>query len=516
MSFSEPSDKSPPDNVKEISFKVPARLRLGTKDLRLERLSGYGLSEMMAYFENHKAGHKKWAEWGGAAGRRWARRIWGKYGEQIMARLKEDQAEQDTAPTVEPNEMYADTVYLAGGPTSFVDLHAAHQADESADKIRELTYQFQDLTWNILNDSAITNKTAAIKALTNEYTSLIDETLDDTAVEVDDTAEADVLELAEFAGHALKLTESESGTNRRAPLDLDVVIIQPGFGNKKDNHYYSEAMLKECAQVFVGAKMYTTDHRVSEKSERTEVSKIREMVGFHDGAPVGRAAVFDPDFAEKVRNRADAGELQSLECSILAGGSARPGLVGGKNAKIVEAITDVNSIDWVTRAGAGGHALRLSESEVNTMSDEKEKELAELEEVKIEEGEEAADAQAPAADTDEAPQGDEAKEPQGDEAKTVEPTESEPVKLSEADVSALIPDHLPEQTRTRLLAETYQTEQDAKAAIVAEVDYLRAVTGSGKPFGTASSAPAPVVDLSEAAEQNIETHKAVSAKYFGG
>jgi hypothetical protein len=102
-------------------------------------------------------------------------------------------------------------------------------------------------------------------------------------------------------------------------------------------------MLKECADVFVGAKMYSTDHREGEKSVRTEVSLIKEIVGYHEGAPIGRAKVFHPDFAELVRNRAEAGELQSLECSILANGTARKGEVDGKTAKVVESMSRIES-----------------------------------------------------------------------------------------------------------------------------------------------------------------------------
>src|SRR5690606_27114494 len=74
--------------------------------------------------------------------------------------------------------------------------------------------------------------------------------------------------------------------------------------------------------------------------------------------------VYDPLFAQKVRNRAKLGTLENLQASILASGTARPGFEeGGRKGKLVESITNAFSVDWVTRAGAGGRAVRLVENE---------------------------------------------------------------------------------------------------------------------------------------------------------
>jgi phenylpyruvate tautomerase PptA (4-oxalocrotonate tautomerase family) len=51
-----------------------------------------------------------------------------------------------------------------------------------------------------------------------------------------------------------------------------------------------------------------------------------------------------------------------LKASIFASGTAREGEVDGQKAKIVEAVTKVHSVDWVTEAGAGGQALSLAEA----------------------------------------------------------------------------------------------------------------------------------------------------------
>jgi hypothetical protein len=56
-----------------------------------------------------------------------------------------------------------------------------------------------------------------------------------------------------------------------------------------------------------------------------------------------------------------------LNVSIQASGTAKPFELDGRKGKIVETINPEGAnVDWVTRAGAGGHALRLAESAEET------------------------------------------------------------------------------------------------------------------------------------------------------
>jgi len=151
-----------------------------------------------------------------------------------------------------------------------------------------------------------------------------------------------------------------------SPVIVEVALITPGWGNKRDNNYYSREMLEKNAKKFEGAKMYATDHREHEKSVITEVSQILECpIGFTpEGGPIAKVGIFDPIFAESVKNRAKLGKLQDLACSILASGRVRPGFEqDGRKGQYVESITSVSSVDWVTKAGAGGRALSLAETE---------------------------------------------------------------------------------------------------------------------------------------------------------
>jgi hypothetical protein len=264
------------------------------------------------------------------------------------------------------------------GAHSFADLQAAEQATAATIRVAELSHQFPTLAGNLMNDETVTDKVSAFRALADEFVALVTETLSPAAItaayETDKPAPPPEQPPAKFAesrdlADAVTFPEiAEASTAApRDPLTVEVKLIKPGWGNKRDNHYYSPDVLARDAHVFEGVKMYATDHKEGEKSERTEVSVIEKIERFDtDGSPVARVKIFDPAFAEKTRNREQSGHLQSLECSILAYGSAREGTApDGRKGNIVESITSAQSVDWVTKAGAGGHALRLAECEAN-------------------------------------------------------------------------------------------------------------------------------------------------------
>jgi len=286
---------------------------------------------------------------------------------------------------------------------------------------------------------------------------------------------------AEFAesavGHVISLAEAVPA-DTIVPLHLDVALITPGWGNKRDNHYYPREVVERDAGVFAGVKMFETDHRQDEKSTRTWVSTVKEIAGFtDDGAPIAKVSVHDKNFAERLIALHKDNLLEKMECSILAAGMARKGKIDGKKAHIVESITNADSVDWVTRAGAGGRALGLSESENGGTMDDKEKEtdLEEAEEVTISEQE--------------------------------EPETPAPVKLAEDEVSkALDGTNLPDASKKRLVESDYLTKAELDAAIVAEIAYVKEVTGSGKVFGQGGSTPVELTpeEIAERADKRYE------------
>jgi len=272
----------------------------------------------------------------------------------------------------------------------------------------------------------------------------------------------------EIDGHVLEIIEDADGAS--APLKLRFVIIEPGFGNKKMGRYYPPAMLKENAHKFEGAKMYTTNHRDGEKSVRTEAGIVlKSPVGFTDtGGVIGEAGIFDEVFARNVRNRAALGVLSSLENSVYGDGTMRKGRVNGKEAMVVEAIDTVASVDWVTKAGAGGRALEIVENEEGGQEDMKQEivEEAAVAEVEPEEG--------------------------GTEAASVVEVEVEgdaqTGPLAEAAVAETV-DHtsLPAAFKTALKVGEYADDAALAEAVRQAIADYSAATGSGKPFGLGAS-----------------------------
>lgn len=302
-----------------------------------------------------------------------------------------------------------------------------------------------------------------------------------------ETEETAVEELAESeSGSVVELIEDGKGDE---PLILNVAVIQPGWGNRAHNHYYAKDMLKRDAGIFEGVKMYTTDHRSDEKSVRTEVSQVLKCpVGFTEaGAPIARIGVFDETFAKSIRNRHKLGVLNSLHCSILASGKVRPGdfELNGRKGRYVEAITSAQSVDWVTQAGAGGHALSLAESEVEIVKGKngkgKEK-VEELEEVELREGD------TPVTETE------------------------QPTLLSEAEIDGILNEtNLPDASKGRMREQQWQSEYDLKSAVVSEIQYIKQITNGGRPVQVGSGSAGQAVGLDEVNKRRDR----VNAKFLG-
>ena len=355
--------------------------------------------------------------------------------------------------------------------TSFAQLRAHEQAEKLSDDVRSMTGAFTEMLWNIVSGLE-ENKLEAMRVLSDEYMIEIEKIIGQSQpMEGGDpvsTQEDGSITLAESFESVVVLQEDGEKPDITY---LDVQVIRPGWGNQRDNHYYPAEMLRRDAGQFVGAKMYETDHRDDEKSTRTWVSTVKEITGFtDDGAPIARVAVHDPDFASRVRNLNSAGLLDKMECSILAYGTAKKFEKEGRKGSVVESLTGVSSVDWVTRAGAGGKVLNISESE------------PEAENIETT----AADEQP--ADVTEA-----------QDTAPIEIRETEPVLEQDKVKTMLLASRLPVQAQERLGETAYRDIEQLQAAIASEKEYIKSITGSGEPFGLSESeTPTPKpVDMSE-------------------
>jgi hypothetical protein len=270
-------------------------------------------------------------------------------------------------------------------------------------------------------------------------------------------------------------------TGRRAPVVIDFQVLQPGPGNSKDNHYYPADVVERDINVFNGVDVFATDHKEKERSERTKVGKVLSCpTRFTESkAPVAQVLLYDPDQAEKARNRADADALDTLECSIFGSGQAKEGDIDGKTYKIVESITRGRYLELVSKAGAGGKALNLAESNPGgeTVDDKDKTDAAPVEEVEIEE-----------ADVN---------------AKPERPDRLELGVITEA----LAKTNLPEFVKRALVVREYESDSTLQKAIAEATAEVKKLSGSGQVTDLGESAPTqePELSLEEREKRDVES-----------
>lgn len=367
---------------------------------------------------------------------------------------------------IKENEVELEEMFVGLGVISFEQLEAEQRAIEKAMKAEELTGAFCRMIENIMASVEVEDKAGEINRLTAGFISRLNDLQEAEQRKVIEQNAENEVELMEAESSPItELSETESG-----PLRAMVRIIKPGWGNKRNNHYYPKDVLQRDAYQFVGAKMYETDHNPQEKSTRTWVSTIEDIVGFEDGAPLAKVAVHDEGFAERLRNLDELNMLEKMECSIYASGLAKGGFkLNGREGKQVEAITSVSSVDWVTRAGAGGAAVSLIENdndEENGMEKENTPKEPEVQEEVVEEGVEEV-------------------EILESEEETIEEKPEEQKLLEVEQVKEILTEtDLPNYAQTRLAyTGRFASEEEVKEAAKAELEYIKAVTRSGKPFG---------------------------------
>lgn len=410
-------------------------------------------------------------------------------------------------------EFHMDMFVSTFGAQSFKDLIASEDAAERSKIVRkraaQLTEMIIDITWN----SSIENKPAAFEALFTEFMEIANNIFNKDIQEIESNSEkftesinSQVTELEEIdlskfdlmsELEPAKLNENEleiinkianniaegKVDPQRAPLFMNVAIIEPGWGNSNDNHYYPQDMLEKHSNKFSGSKMYETDHDNSNRSTANWVSTSTGHVGSTEsGGIVHRVFVHDPGFAERMRNLKSAEMSEKMECSILADGMVEKKEWEddeGRKGKRVASIESVTAVDWVTRAGAGGRVRSLIETS-NGGSKMKKDELKKLlKEVLEEDGVELTKVviQEKEENTTE---GEQPK----DEKPIIETKEVEPVYLAANEIEELLKDsQLPEVTLDRIKAGKYLSIGELAKAHKSAVKEISSLTGAGQPFG---------------------------------
>lgn len=144
-------------------------------------------------------------------------------------------------------------------------------------------------------------------------------------------------------------------------------------GMSLNNIFYGDALLRESASLFEGARIFV---KADVQHLKGEGKDVRQLVGwvesprFLEGATPdsGRvsAKIQLPGLPEETRNlfveAAKAGRTDLVGLSIDAAGTAKREKRGDKTVRVATKISKVNSVDLIVEPGAGGGLVRLVEA----------------------------------------------------------------------------------------------------------------------------------------------------------
>lgn len=154
------------------------------------------------------------------------------------------------------------------------------------------------------------------------------------------------------------LREAEGGAQHR-----EIVIISEGWGSS--GYYSGEVIKRDIPRIFpVGTHMYLnhqTEREAIERPERDVAHLVGKIIETPRMAGIDMVAVAEvyPHWVEVIEAMA-----KDIGLSIVAYGLSEEGSAGGKKGPLITALTEGFSVDYVTRAGAGGKIGKLVESAV--------------------------------------------------------------------------------------------------------------------------------------------------------
>lgn len=187
-----------------------------------------------------------------------------------------------------------------------------------------------------------------------------------------------------FEGRVIPLIESNVDVSGVIPIK----IIEPGWGS---SGYYPATVLKRDAGIYKeGLHMYWDHPTITEERERPERS-LNDLAGVlvsdgkykedgHAGPGVYASAKLFNGYADKISEMKDY-----IGLSHIAWGGSKFGEAEGRSGKIIESLKVAESVDFVTRDGAGGKIVELFESKRNPISKNKESKMNEEEVTKLKE-----------------------------------------------------------------------------------------------------------------------------------
>lgn len=152
----------------------------------------------------------------------------------------------------------------------------------------------------------------------------------------------------------------------RADGTIPIKVIAPGWGSS--GYYPAEVLERDGPKVFTkGLHMYLDHPTPTEESERPERS-VKDLAAtltsnarWMENGPAGKGLYADAQVTSPYRQFIEEVAPQ-IGVSIRAAGTAESGQAEGRKGPIIKSLAQAESIDFVTRAGAGGKILQLYEA----------------------------------------------------------------------------------------------------------------------------------------------------------
>lgn len=187
--------------------------------------------------------------------------------------------------------------------------------------------------------------------------------------EVVETFAAVKAKMTEAAGALIEAAADAEG--EPVPARFKVRVIRAGLSG--NGNYYPDAVLREAAPLFNGARVFVKSDQEHLKSVgkdvRNIVGRLSDAV-FVEGqaadtgemlATLTMLSPSDP-FSVKLREAVKGGMQDVFGLSIDADGKARTGKAGGRPIRTATAITKVRSVDLIVDPGAGGGVISFIEA----------------------------------------------------------------------------------------------------------------------------------------------------------
>jgi hypothetical protein len=173
-------------------------------------------------------------------------------------------------------------------------------------------------------------------------------------------------DVAELVGEMVPLLEGAAALREGAKGLSRVRVIKPGWGSS--GYYPAEVLERDGPSVLkAGTQMFWDHPTIAEEAERPEGS-LRNLAGhlvsdavYEPAGPAGPGLYADVrisgGFQEAVSDL-----VNEIGLSIRGAGKVKRGTAEGRSGPIVERLAGVRSVDFVTKAGAGGQVVQLFEA----------------------------------------------------------------------------------------------------------------------------------------------------------